>query len=261
MSIKIDSLFNVNGLVALITGGGTGLGLMMPKSLALNGAHKVYIVGRRLDKLESAAKESPSGNIIPIVGDVTDKASIEAAAERVRNETGYLNLLVCNSGVIGPNYAINMLPGTSAKDLQHQVLSTPMEEFTNAFAVSVSVLVTGSIAAYNRNVGAGIAYNASKAAVTHLVKVLAGIFVPYSIRVNALAPGLFPSEISAGLLAGKGGTEEGSFPQSFIPAERTGDEQDMAGTILYMASRAGAYCNALILVIDGGRLTLLPGSY
>jgi NAD(P)-dependent dehydrogenase (short-subunit alcohol dehydrogenase family) len=72
---------------------------------------------------------------------------------------------------------------------------------------------------------------------------------------------VFPSEISASLLAGREGTKEGSFPKSFIPAQKTGDEQDMAGTILYMASRAGAYCNALILVIDGGRLTLLPGSY
>jgi len=121
--------------------------------------------------------------------------------------------------------------------------------------------VTGSIAAYNRSVGAGIAYNTSKAAVTHLVKMLAGLFVEYSVRVNAIAPGIFPSELSAPLLVGKEPTKEGAFPKSFIPAEKTGDEQDMAGTVLYMASRAGAYCNGLILVIDGGRLTLLPGSY
>jgi NAD(P)-dependent dehydrogenase (short-subunit alcohol dehydrogenase family) len=73
---------------------------------------------------------------------------------------------------------------------------------------------------------------------------------------------VFPSEISASLLSGRGDTSQpGAFPKSFIPAEKTGDEMDMAGTILYMASRAGAYCNALILVIDGGRLTILPGSY
>jgi NAD(P)-dependent dehydrogenase (short-subunit alcohol dehydrogenase family) len=190
---------------------------MMAKALALNGAHKVYIFGRRLDKLEAAAKESPTGNIIPIQGDVTSKESLEAAADLVRKDTGYLNLIICNSGVTGPNHAVNMREGTSAKELQKQVLATPMEEFTDAFAVNVSgvyysafafldlleegnnkgnmegvksqVLVTGSIAAFNRSVGAGIAYNASKAAVTHLVKVLAGIFVPYSVRVNALAPG------------------------------------------------------------------------
>jgi NAD(P)-dependent dehydrogenase (short-subunit alcohol dehydrogenase family) len=106
---------------------------------------------------------------------------------------------------------------TPAKELQKMVLDTPMEEFNNVFAVNVTgvlynavafldlleegnkqgnmagvksqVLVTGSIAAYNRNVGAGLAYNTSKAAVTHLVKMLAGLFVEYSVRVNAIAPG------------------------------------------------------------------------
>jgi NAD(P)-dependent dehydrogenase (short-subunit alcohol dehydrogenase family) len=285
---------------------------MMAKALALNGAKKVYIVGRRLDKLEEAAKESPTGNIIPLQGDVTSKESLESCTEHVRKEVGYVNLVICNSGVTGPPHAVNMAAGTSARDLQKQVLATPMEDFTQAFSVNVSgvyytafafldlleegnkkenalegvtsqVLVTGSIAAYNRSVGAGIAYNTSKAAVTHLVKILAGIFVPYSVRVNAIAPGckfssrrtfyhevqranskrkVFPSDLSASLLAGRGdSTQIGSFPKSFIPAEKTGDEQDMAGTILYMASRAAAYCTALILVVDGGRLTLLPGSY
>jgi len=283
---------------------------MMTKALALNGASKVYIVGRRLEKLQDAAKESPYNNIIPLQGDVTSKESIEAIAAHIRKETGYVNLLICNSGISGPQAAVNMPKETSAKELQKMVLESPMEDFTRTFAVNVSgvyynaiafldlleegnkkenmpgvksqVLVTGSIAAYNRNVGAGIAYNTSKAAVTHLVKMLAGLFVEYSVRVNAIAPGrtysyvwshrlsrhrklttaaVFPSELSAPLLAGKEPTKEGAFPKSFIPAQKTGDEQDMAGTILYMASRAGAYCNGLILVIDGGRLTLLPGSY
>lgn len=72
---------------------------------------------------------------------------------------------------------------------------------------------------------------------------------------------VFPSEISAPLLEGKNAGEEGTFDKTFIPAERTGDEQDMAGTILYLASRAGAYVNGNILVVDGGRLCILPSSY
>jgi NAD(P)-dependent dehydrogenase (short-subunit alcohol dehydrogenase family) len=79
---------------------------------------------------------------------------------------------------------------------------------------------------------------------------------------NSISSGLtiatvFPSELSAPLLV----ANNGAFPKTFIPLEKTGDEQDMAGTILYLASRAGAYLNGLILVIDGGRLTLLPNSY
>ncbi|KAE9963653.1 hypothetical protein BLS_009092 [Venturia inaequalis] len=290
MSIQIESLFSVKGVVAVITGGGTGIGLMMTKALALNGASKVYIIGRRLEKLEAAAKESPHNNIIPVQGDVTDKDSLQSIAERIRKETGYINLLICNSGISGPQAGVNMPKETSAKELAKMVLDTPMAEFNNVFAVNVTgvlynamaflelleegnkpdkclagvksqVLVTGSIAAYNRLVGAGLAYNTSKAAVTHLVKMLAGLLVEYSVRVNAIAPGLFPSELSAPLLQGKDGTKEGAFPKSFIPLQKTGDEQDMAGTILYLASRSGAYLNGLILVIDGGRLTTLPGTY
>jgi NAD(P)-dependent dehydrogenase (short-subunit alcohol dehydrogenase family) len=197
---------------------------MMTKALALNGASKVYIIGRRLEKLQDAAKESPH-NIIPIQGDVTDKDSLQAIAEQVRKEVGYINLLICNSGVSGPQAGVNMPKDTSAKELQKMVMDTPMAEFNNVFAVNVTgvlynamafldlleegnkqdkclagvksqVLVTGSIAAYNRNVGAGLAYNTSKAAVTHLVKMLAGLFVEYSVRVNAIAPGRMSSQNS-----------------------------------------------------------------
>ena len=112
----------------------------------------------------------------------------------------------------------------------------------------------------------------------HLIKMLSLHLGPHKIRANALAPGcklplhswtpfrlrklqVFPSEISAPLLDGKDGTKEGSFPSSFIPAERTGDEQDISGTILYLASRAGAYLNGNILVIDGGRMSVLNSAY
>jgi NAD(P)-dependent dehydrogenase (short-subunit alcohol dehydrogenase family) len=190
---------------------------MMTKALALNGASKVYIIGRRLEKLQEATKLSSHSNIIPIQGDVTDKESLQSMAAQIRKETGYINLLICNSGISGPQAAVNMPKDTPAKELQRMILDTPMEEFNHVFAVNVTgvlynaiafldlleagnkqgnmaeirsqVLVTGSIAAYNRNVGAGIAYNTSKAAVTHLVKMLAGLFTEYSVRVNAIAPG------------------------------------------------------------------------
>jgi NAD(P)-dependent dehydrogenase (short-subunit alcohol dehydrogenase family) len=74
---------------------------------------------------------------------------------------------------------------------------------------------------------------------------------------------VFPSDISAPLLAGKDddATKEGAFPTSFIPNERTGDGQDMAGTLLYMASRAGSYLNGSIILVDGGRSGVLNTSY
>lgn len=82
---------------------------MMAKALALNGAHKVFITGRRTEVLEDAAKESPHGNIIPIPGDVTSKESLLSVAERIRSDVGYLNLLVANAGMGGPGPRISQL--------------------------------------------------------------------------------------------------------------------------------------------------------
>jgi NADP-dependent 3-hydroxy acid dehydrogenase YdfG len=75
---------------------------MFAKALALNGAKKVYITGRRTEVLEKAAKESPHGNIIPLPGDVSSKESLLEIAEHVRKEDGYLNLLIANAGAGGP---------------------------------------------------------------------------------------------------------------------------------------------------------------
>lgn len=84
-----------------------------------------------------------------------------------------------------------------------------------------------------------------QAAATHLVKHLSGTLSPYRIRVNGIAPGLFPSELAAGLIAqggstGKDPTEDGAYMTDFIPAQRIGKTEDMAGAVLYMASAAGA---------------------
>lgn len=264
---------------------------MMAKALSNNGAHKVYILGRRKDKLEAAAKSTAHGNIIPLVCDVTSKDSLQAAASQLRAEVGYINLLICNSGITGPSHGHGLPSNPSISDIQQQVLSTPPEDFTRAFEVNITgvyftaftfldllasgnhaanfcsgkvksqILVTSSIAGFNRSLGTGFAYNSSKAATTHLTKMLANYFVPFEIRVNAVAPGLFPSEISAVMLGEKVNSGEGAFERSFLPAGRLGDEQDMGGTVLYLVSRAGAYCNGLILVVDGGRLSVLQGSY
>lgn len=98
-----------------------------------------------------------------------------------------------------------------------------------------------------------------------LVKHLADKLMPYDIRVNAITPGLFPSDMSTGLVAAAGEprgdlTIEGAYPRSFIPAQRLGNTEDIAGMALFLASASGAYLNECILLNDGGRLGILPGT-
>ena len=213
-SLEAANLFNVKCLVAVITGGGTGIGLMMTKALALNGAHKVYIVGRRKEVLEAAAKESPHGNIIPIDGDVTSKDTLESIASRIEKEVGYINVLIANSGIGGPR-TFSLTPETSLEDYQSALWNQSFDEYTATFAVNTSavffciaaflklldagndkgnveqksqVIATSSVGGFHRR-PKGYAYGQSKAATTHLMKQMATNLAPFGIRSNVIAPG------------------------------------------------------------------------
>lgn len=98
MAANYNYLGDVAGLVVVVTGGGTGLGLMISKALALNGA-KVYITGRRREKLEEAVKLVGNGNIIPIQGSVTSREDLQAAVDFITKDSGYIDVLVANAGM------------------------------------------------------------------------------------------------------------------------------------------------------------------
>ncbi|KAF2428879.1 short chain dehydrogenase/reductase family [Tothia fuscella] len=293
-TLDVQNLFNVKGLVAVVTGGGTGIGLMIAKALALNGASKVYIIGRRLEKLQEAAKASPHGNIIPLEGDITSQDSLSALAEKVKSQTGYIDLLVPNAGIMGPKLR-DLSPTCSIDDFVSHAWKTPMSDFTNTYDVNVTgvyytilaflallqkgnernggkgwregggvssqIVTVGSIAAFSRKEGASFAYNSSKAGLTHLCKHLSTYFGRWRVRVNVVAPGMYPSEMSTPLSGVKDGTQEGAIDPKIIPETRTGKEEDMAGVILFLAGKAGAYNNGSIITTDGGRIGVLPSSY
>lgn len=194
------SLFNVNGLVAVITGGGSGLGLYAARALDANGAAAVYIVGRREETLKEAAASAKNGKIIPLVGDVSDKSSLLKVADHVRKEQGYINLLFANAGVAGPrvrDYVPTLSNGTpSIEEMQKGLFEPDMETFNNTFHVNTTavyytavafldlldagnkkknvaqesqILVTSSVAGFSRYLASSFAYSTSKAAVNHLV--------------------------------------------------------------------------------------------
>lgn len=302
----IASLFNVNGMVAVVTGGGSGLGLYAARALDANGAKKVYIVGRRENTLQEAAKTAKNGTITPIVGDVSDKASLQKITNQIRREEGFVNLVFANAGVSGPKTRQDvptMAEGgiPSLSEYQSGLLKPSAEDFTQVSHVNVTgvyytiasfldlldagnkqrnvaqdsqILVTSSVAGFSRHLASGFAYSTSKAAVNHLVKMFATSFAQnrFRVRVNLIAPGLYPSEMTTGSTSKleKFGGVEGHgdvFGDAHVmkpensPAERTGSEQDFAGTVLFMVSRAGAYLNGECLVSDGGRMSQLPAAY
>ncbi|KAI0528047.1 short chain dehydrogenase [Xylaria bambusicola] len=296
----MDNIFRVDGMVAVVTGGGTGIGFNMAKALANAGAKKVYILGRRREVLEKAAKAHES--LYPIVCDVGSKESLQAAVDAITKESSYVNLVVANSGIIGP--AARFHPDSSIKDLKQRLFDdVSMDDFSQTMNINVTgayftmlaflelldagnenarkggfgaplsagsstvpsiqsqVLFTSSISAYSRAWISPPSYSASKAAIEHLAKHASTNLAPYGIRVNAMAPGLFPSELAFLNIQERDPSKEHPSELRYIPAQRFGGEEEMAGTVLYLASRAGAYCNGLVLVNDGGKLSTMPNSY
>jgi NAD(P)-dependent dehydrogenase (short-subunit alcohol dehydrogenase family) len=189
---------------------------MMTRALALNGAHKIYIIGRRKEALEKTAKSVDTKNIIPLIGDVTSKEDLASIVSTIEKEVGYINLLVANSGTLGPQKSKNLTAESSIADFQEAFGLTSFEDYAKTFEVNTvaawystiaflglldagnkkgnvvqksQVLATSSIGGFNRTVPGGYAYGQSKAATTHMMKQLATGLAPFGIRSNALAPG------------------------------------------------------------------------
>jgi diacylglycerol diphosphate phosphatase/phosphatidate phosphatase len=223
---------------------------MITKALAANGANKIYIVGRRKEVLEEAAQNTNPDVVVPLVGDVTSCESLLQLAERVEADTGYINLIVANAGIMGPRPLKSALnePPPSISEYRAHALIMPMADFTQTYAVNATgvyyttlaflglldagnkrgnmglerrsqVIATSSIAGYSGPNGTSFAYNSSKAAVTHMMKMMATAFVPYNIRCNVLAPGIFPSDLASGIISNLGQRASSIVDHFFIPAQ------------------------------------------
>ncbi|THH30574.1 hypothetical protein EUX98_g3616 [Antrodiella citrinella] len=281
----VATLFNVEGMVAVITGGGTGIGLMMATALENNGA-TVYIISNRLEILEDAVKNhNRHGKMIPLRCDVSCRESILSVVETVKKRHGYVNLLVNNAGVA--NNLLPKLPTPADSDIKTYQdtlwnAGTP-EEFGRSFEVNTTAIWYTTVAflelldAGNKRsnmkgvtsqvitVASGgafrkddkvfsVSYTLSKTAATHLGKMLANFLKDWQIRSNVIAPGMWLTPMTEGLVTD-------ASVKAGVPLNRVGDIDDMAGLILFLASKAGSYVNGTVHLIDGGRLTLFPSTY
>ncbi|KAJ2717969.1 hypothetical protein GGI07_005908 [Coemansia sp. Benny D115] len=259
--MDINTLFSVKNKVVLVTGGGSGIGLMISTAFVKNGA-RVYITSRKAKVLEKTAQELTQmgpGTCHALPCDLQDYQQTQALAQKLQElEPQGLHVLINNSGATWGEPSLDDYPDkawTKLMTLNVQRVFTltqmllPMLEKAASDAAPASVINIGSIDGLKVPGLITPAYAASKAAVHHLTRVLAANLGSRRITVNALAPGPFQSHMMKATL-----DTMQDVIVSRIPLGRIGSPEDMGAACIYLASRAGAYVNGVVIPIDGGSI-------
>lgn len=265
---------------------------MAAQALSANGA-RVYITGRRIEALENAAKthQPPTGSggeIIPIGPcDVTSKAELESLVTDLNKKEKHIDLLICNAGVAGPKGEPDV---SEADDLKAKLWNNEsVDDWQNTFNTDVtsvyfttvaflpllqagvkpkgplepfapSVITISSMSGIMRHAQGHFSYNTAKGATVHLTKLMSAEFQKAGIRVNSIAPGYFPSEMTAKSSDDRQKSHvvpEKIQEKGHVPLQRPGREEEMGMTVLYLAKNQ--YVNGEIIAVDGGVLNVLPG--
>ncbi len=251
----MNDLFSIEGKVALVTGGSRGIGLMIARGFVEAGA-KVYISSRKADVCEEvAAQLSTSGWCAAIPADLSTEAGCRALADALAAREERLHILVNNAGANWaaplaeyPDSGWDKVMNLNVKGVFHLTrFLVPLLERAASDDDPARVINIGSIDGLQAPALETYAYSASKAAVHHLTRVLAHQLAPKRITVNAIAPGPFESKMMAETLR-----RFGDAIRSSCPLGRIGRPEDMAGTAIYLASRAGAYLTGAVIPVDGG---------
>ncbi|GIZ39255.1 hypothetical protein CKM354_000264500 [Cercospora kikuchii] len=288
--LKASGLFDVSHVTALVTGGATGIGLMITQALVSNGA-KVYIISRREEVLDQAINtySTGPGSLHKLVGDVSTKdGALQLAQEIEQKEPNGIQLLVNNAGIARDSTKFSANEDgppdmSSAEAISKYFLRSEEQEWADTFRTNVmgqyfmsmaflsllekggkqtpgyssSVVNVSSISGAMKGSSMGqFAYASSKAAFTHMSRMLATTFKDVKVRVNVIAPGVFPSEMTGGDSNKANKTEMDM--DSGNPAGRKGEDGDMAATILFLAGKGGVFYNHQILYPDGGNTLAAP---
>ena len=254
-----EELFSVAGLKVVVTGGTSGIGRMIAGGFAAGGAH-VVVTSRKPDAVESTVTElsevarDSSGSVTGTTSDLSSEDGCAAFAEWVQRDHDSLDVLVNNAGA---TWGVPLEEHDSASwdrvlnlNVQGVFHTTkfllPLLQAAASTDAPARVINIGSIDGLRAPVMETFSYGASKAAVHHLTRHLAKFLAP-EITVNAIAPGPFESKMMAATLDAFGDQIAASAPM-----KRIGRPDDMAGTALFLASRAGAYLTGTVIPVDGG---------
>ena len=261
--MKVSDLFDVKGHVAVVTGAANGLGLAFTEALAENGA---IVVMLDVDKpaLDAAASRltATGCKIEPAALDIADTAALRAAIDGAFARHGRLDAVFANAGISsGPGFEISPRGEIDALDpaVLDQVIKINLSAtlFTMQFAAHHmkprrigSIIATTSIGGMRAEPMVGYPYAATKAAVGNLVRQMAVELAPHNVRVNAIAPGPFLTNIRGGALR-----RDPDLVKQFaatVPMGRIADPDEIKGLALLLASPAGSFITGAVIPIDGG---------
>ncbi|KAK9473225.1 uncharacterized protein V1510DRAFT_415457 [Dipodascopsis tothii] len=261
-----SDIFTIKGKTALVTGSSRGLGLAVARGLLEYGASTVFVTARQQKAAAAAAAELNAGGhgrAVGIACDSADPAQIFKMVEEIGRQTGgKLDIVVANAGTSWgaplakhPPEAFDKVMRLNVQGVFHTIqAAVPLLEAAGTAADPSRVITIGSVAGLGvQMLGAAesgtYGYMASKAGVHHLSKMLAVELGPRNITVNAVAPGFFPTKMTAGLLQVVG---EDTLAES-NPLGRLGTDTDLVGLVVFLVSPASAYINGAVIPLDGGR--------
>jgi NAD(P)-dependent dehydrogenase (short-subunit alcohol dehydrogenase family) len=253
---SVQKLFDLSGRTALVTGGSRGLGLQIAEALGEAGA-RVVISARKANELEAAVEALKARGVEAswIAADSSQPAEVQRLADATLDMLGHVDILVNNAGATWgapaedhPLDAWDKVMNLNVRSIF--LLSQAIGKASMIPRRRGRIINVASIAGLAGNTGAmtSVAYNTSKAAVINFTRALAGEWGVHGINVNALAPGFFPSKMTAGLLAHVGV----DTMRAHVPLRRLGDDEDLKGAALLLASDAGKHITGQLIAVDGG---------
>jgi len=253
--VSASDLFSIEGKTALVTGGGRGIGEMIARGFVEAGV-RVYISSRKAETIDGLAAElSKVGTCVALPANLSTEEECRRLADEVAGREGSLNILVNNAGATWgapmadfDDAAWNRVLDLNVKGLFHLTrFLVPALEAAGTLDDPARVINLGSIGGLAVPSHESYSYSASKAAVHHMTRVLAHHLGPKNITVNAIAPGAFPTKMMASSLA-----EHGPEIEAAAAIGRIGRPDDMAGTAIFLSSRAGSYLTGTVIEVDGG---------
>ena len=259
--------FGLTGKTAVVTGGSRGIGYMIAAGLVTNGVN-VFITARKAEACDAAAAEldalSDTASCTSIPADMADAGGLASFVATLREHTNSIDILVNNAGAawgapLGEFPAVGfdkvMDINVKAPFMLTQELLPELER--NASPEDPGrVIMIGSIDGIRVPMGDNYSYSASKAGIQMLARHLAGHLVGRNLTVNSIAPGQFESKMMAYMLADD---DSRLAVEGNVPRGRIGSASDIAGTVIFLASRAGAFTTGAIVPVDGGISTVRLG--